>query len=226
MARTLGSFKTRIRRYLREPTAALSFWGDPFVIQMFNACYRRRCSQLIMTHEGWFVNVAVRDIVDGQDRYAHPTGHQRTTKMELVRTGGSTSIIPKRERHAKGNPEGGGGGDTYCPNYRPLGNGFVLEPKPGATVTNALRLEYVGLPPELSADGDSTHVSFPDLFEELLVLDVVVMAYDAEGMQESGQLKSLLRLRQEWEFDWERFIENRTIGRQEIEPFMPHYEDA
>lgn len=226
MARTLSSFKTRIRRYLREGTSATSFWDDNFITQLFNACYRRRCSQLVMAHEGWFVNVATRDITADQDRYAWPTGHQRTTKLEIVRSDDRTVPLQRRERHAKGNPAEGSAGDSYCPTWRPLGNGFVLEPKPQETDTDALRLEYVGLPAELSAEGDSTHVSFPDLFEELLIFDVVVACYDAEGMQESGQLKSLLRLRQEWEFDWERFIDNRTIGRQEIEPFNPHYPDA
>ena len=62
MADNLLQFRTRIRRYLRELNPETSFWTDSFLNQLFNAQYRRRCTQLIMAFEGWFVLVAIRDI--------------------------------------------------------------------------------------------------------------------------------------------------------------------
>jgi len=105
------------------------------------------------------------------------------------------------------------------------GNGFVLEPTPTITVTNGMQLEWAGVPALLSASGDTCHPSFPEIFEELLVIDTVVNAFDAEGVQESGLVRSLLRQRAEMEENFERFIELRTIARQEIQPFIV-YEDA
>ncbi len=226
MALTLGTAKTRIRRYLKEVTASTSYWDDAFLKQLFNAQYLRRCAQLIMAYEGWFTNVATRDIVADQDRYAFPQGFQRLRKLELVRTDGRTVPIQRFERHEEINPPEGESIDQFFPTWRPISNGFVLEPKPKESQTGGLRIEYEGLPARLEADGDSIHPSFPDILDELLILDTVVAAFDAEGQQESGLSRSILRLRQEWEWDWERFIDNRMVSRQKVSPFVPHYHDA
>jgi len=179
-----------------------------------------------MAFEGWFVNIAQRNIVAQQAQYAFPSGFLRLQKLELVRTDGRTIPLTRFERHDSINPTEGESGDQYSPNYRLIGNGFTLEPKPIESVTNGLQLEYAGVPVELSADGDSFHPSFPEIFEELIVLDTAVSAFDAEYAQESGAMRSLLRLRAEWEMDWDRFIDQRAVSRQQIEPFITHYEDS
>lgn len=226
MARTIVQLERDTRRYLKESNAATSFWTSDFFKQLFNAQYFRRCAQLIMAYEGWFTNVATRDLVAQKDRYAFPSGFQRLRKLELVRTDGRTVPIERFERHEQINPNEGAESDQYRPNFRPLGNGFVLEPKTTATVTNGLRIEYEGLPAKLEAGGDVVHPSFPGLFEELLILDTVVAAFDAEGQQEAGLVRSIQRLRQEWEWDFDRFIDNRIVTKQQITPFVPHYHDS
>ena len=232
MASNLGQFKQKIRRYLKETNPNTSYWDDNFVAQLFNAQYRKRCTQLIMAFEGWFVNVSQRDIVANQARYAYPEGFIRQHKLEMVRSDGTTVPIQRHERHFFANPtdsSGSSGGDSYLPFYRLQGNGFILEPTPTETVTNGMQLEWVGVPVELSADGDVCHPSFPEIFEELLVIDTVINAFDAEGQMESGAgygalAKSLLRQRMEMEEHFERFIEMRTVATQEVQPFII-YED-
>ncbi len=223
---TLGELKTRARRYTKEINPTTSFWPDNFQNQLVNAAYRRRSSQLIMAYEGWFTNVATRDLEADKARYAFPVGFQRLRKLELVRTDERTVPILRKERHEWINPATAATGDQYLPDWRPLGNGFVLEPTPRLTVAGGLRMEYEGIPVELTADGDSIHESFPDIFDELLVLDTVVSMFDAESTQQAGMLRSLALRRAEWQEDFERFIEYRVVQRQEIEPFAPHYEDA
>jgi hypothetical protein len=88
-----------------------------------------------------------------------------------------------------------------------------------------MQMEWAGVPAILSAAGDVLHPSFPEIFEELLVIDTVVNAFDAEGQQESGLVRSLLRQRMELEENFERFIEMRSISTQEVQPFII-YEDA
>jgi hypothetical protein len=78
----------------------------------------------------------------------------------------------------------------------------------------------------LSAVGDTLHPDWPELFTELLVIDAALAAYDAEGQQESGSVLSLNRLQQEWQWDFERFIEQKTIARSRVDPFVPHYSDS
>lgn len=194
--------------------------------QLINQSYRRRSSQLIMAFEGWFVNVVERDLEANKDQYAFPEGFIRMQKLELVRSDGRQIPIQRFERHDDFKPAQGEVGDQYLPNYRMLGNGFILEPGPLETVSDGLLMEYAGTPAELTADTDQLHPSFPEIFEELIVLDAVVYAMDSEGAMESGQLRSLLRQRAEWEADWDRFIDQRTVARQEIDPFIGHYHDA
>ncbi len=228
MADNLGQFRTRTRRYLRELNPETSFWNDQFLNQLFNAQYRRRSAQLIMTFEGWFILVATRDIEAGKNTYGFPDGLQRLQKVELVRTDGRTLPIERFERHSGVNFDNNtvGGGDQYTPTYRMIGNGIKLEPAPLLTVTNGLRLEYAGLPQALEQDADSLNSAFPEIFDELVVLDTVVAALEAEGVHETGPMAAIYKLRQEWEWDWERFIDQRTISRDKIQPFVPHYQDA
>jgi len=227
MADTLAQFRTRIRRFLREMNPETSFWTEPFLNQMFNACYRRRSSQLVMAYEGWFVQVATRDIEADKSTYGFPDGVQRLEKIEIVRSGGTLVPLQRNQRHEAANPENSSvGGDGYLPNYRLIGNGFVLEPTPIEDDSDALRIEYAGLPTLLSSDGDRLNPAFPEIFDELLVLDSVIAALDAEGIHESGPAAAILRFRAEWEFDWERFIDQRTISRDRIEPFIGPYSDA
>jgi hypothetical protein len=181
-----------------------------------------------MAFEGWFVLVALRDIEADKSTYGFPDGLQRLQKVELVRSDGRTIPIKRHERHESVNNNNStvGTGDQYTPNYRMLGNGIVLEPEPIQTVTNGLRIEYAGLPVFLSGDADKLNPSFPEILDELVVLDTVVSALEAEGVHESGPQAAIYRLRSEWEWDWERFIDQRTISRDKIDPFMPHYQDA
>jgi hypothetical protein len=229
MANTLSDFRTQIRRYLKEIDPNTSFWDQPFVDQLFNAQYRKRCMQLIMAEEGWFTNVSTGPITAGTSRYAFPDGFLRLQKMELVRSDGTTQPIQRYERRYEMNPDNsnsGASGDVYRPFYRPVGNGFVLEPTPSETVANGIQLEWTGTPVLLSAPGDFVHPSFPSIFEELLVIDTVVNAFDAEGVQESGLVRSLLRQRAELEEHFERYIEMRVVSQTGVVPFNPHYQDS
>jgi len=228
LARNLGEFRTAIRRYLKETNADTSYWDNNFLDAMFNAQYRKRSAQLIMAFEGWYLNVVTRDVTADQARYAFPDGMQRVQKMELVRTDGRTVPLMRVERHRDFNPANstmGTSGDSYLPNYRLQGNGFILEPTPSETVADGIQLEYAGIPTAVVTESDYLHPSWPELFEELLILDTVVAAFDAEGNQETGLVRSILRQRMEWEEQFERFIEQRTVSTQEIEPFVV-YNDA
>jgi hypothetical protein len=226
LTNTLSNFITRTRRYLQEPDATNSRWTDDFLKQLFNSNYRRRVAQLEMAHEGYFTFIGFTDLTANTERYAWPVGFDRLLKMELVRSDGRTVPIQRNERHYFVNQTPSSSGDEFFPTYRPVGSGFVLEPAPTESVAQGLKLEWTGEPVELTADSDSLHSDFPRKFDELLVIDTAVAAMDAEGVQESGQMRTLLRQRQEWELDWERFIDSRMTASQSITPFVAHYHDA
>jgi len=222
----LGGLRDRVRRWLHETAPGTSFWSDTFIDQQINAAYRKRCSDLVMAFEGFFTNVATRNIVADQARYAWPPGFERLTKLEIVRTDGTTVPLERHERHYHVNYSATGGGDSYLPRYRPLSGGFVLEPTPNTAVTDGLRLEYYGLPTLMQANGDSMHVDFPRSLDELVVLDATLACLDSENLLETGSVRSVLRARGEWETNFERYIDNRMISTNTIVPFAPHYSDA
>ena len=225
----LAQYIIRVRRYLQENTASISHWTDDFVKQVFNTCYRRRCSELVRAHEGFFTLSGQTDLVADQSQYSWPTGFQRLLKLEIVRSDNSRVPLQREERHyGKVYPSTTAGGtqDTYLPNFRPVGSGFVLEPAPTDSVTNGLYMEWNGIPEELTADGDSLHSDFPRILDEVLVLDTAVSLFDSEGMQESGQMRTLLRLRAEWAEEFSQFVNSRMIHSQRVTPFRGPYSDA
>lgn len=228
MADNLAQFEVRFRRYIRESSAATSFWNQNMFQQMFNAQYRRRCAQLIMAYEGWFTLTANRDVEADKDTYGFPDGLQRLLKIEIVRSDGSRVPLQRWERHDEINraSNSSSSGDAYLPNYRPFGNGFILEPTPTETVTNGLRIEYSGIPAFLSSAGDKLHPSFPEILDELIVLDTVVLALESEGVHEMGPTAAIYKTRADFEFDFERFIETRVVSRDFIDPFIPAYSDS
>lgn len=223
---TLANFIVRVRRWLNEDTESKSRWTDDFLKQLFNTQYRLRSGELVMCYEGYFTIVATRDVIANQNRYAWPSGFSRLLKMEVVREDGRRVPIQREERHYHILHIPNTGGDQWTPNYRPIGSGFMLEPASNTDIVNGLRLEYTGVPEELTADGDNLHSDFPTLFDELLILDTTVAALDAEGLQETGSYPTVLRQRKEWEVRWERYIDGRMVSRQKITPFITHYGDA
>lgn len=223
----LGGYRSRVRRWLHELTPTKSFWSDTFIDQQLNVAYRRRCAHLVASFEGFFTNVGTRDLIAEQERYAWPPGFERLLKMEVVRSDGTTVPIERDERHYMAKfTSGSGNRDIYRPNYRPIGGGFVLEPAPEQAVSEGLRIEYFGLPAELTNNGDSWHVDFPRSMDELIILDAVVACLDSENLMETGMPRTVLRLRSEWEIDWERYIDGRMVSTNKIKPFAPHYGDA
>lgn len=225
MPENLGGYITRVRQILHEIKESSSHYSNTFLKQLFNDNYRRRCTQLTMAHEGYFTDIATRDLVAEQERYAWPNGFERLLKMEIVRSDGRTVPVIRQERHYATKQTASTGVDVFMPTYRPVGSGFVLEPAPSESKTDALRIEYVGLPAELEDDADELHADFPRSFASLLVYDTVASSLDSEDLIENGMVTSILRLRQEFELDFERYIDSRMISLSKITPFIV-YPDA
>lgn len=223
---TFAGYIQRVRRMLHEVTSGASYHSDDLLKELFNDQYRLRCSELAVAHEGYFTDVAITDLVADQARYPWPPGFERLIKLELVRDDGATVPVQRFERHEHVNRAPQASGEAYWPHYRPIGSGFVLEPAPNDDDVDALRIEYYGLPARLTADGDTLHADFPLTFASLLVYDTVVAALDTELMQENGQVKTILRLRSEFELRWERYIDGRITSQNNVVPFVGNYIDG
>ena len=220
LQRSLAQLIVRVRRYIKQPVESESHWENTFVQQVLNTNYRLRCSELHLAHEGHFHNVAFRDLEANKARYEWPAGFTRLLKLELVRTDGRTVPIQAYERHYESNPSQSSTGDSYSPQYRPLSGGFVLEPQPILTVTEGLRMEFNGIPTELDDDADTLHEDFPEMFDELLVLDTVLALLHSEELQEGGLQRTFATWRGEYEQRFERYIHSRLTRQNRIVPFI------
>jgi len=127
MALTLTQYITKVRQYLRESSSSQSFWSDTFLKNIFNARYKKRCSELVMAFEGFFRHEATAPVVKGQRFYDWPDGFQRLHKMELLSPSGTRYPIARWERHGTISSRVFG---SVVPNYRPVDGGFILEPTP------------------------------------------------------------------------------------------------
>lgn len=100
---------------------------------------------------------------------------------------------------------------------------------PYATIpsnTNYLKIEYYGTPELLEFDTDTLHPDFPVSFDELLVVSTVVTAMRAESMLENGPPRALSEELLKMEEQWLRYIDNRVVAKQRIQPFVGPYENA
>ena len=68
--------------------------------------------------------------------------------------------------------------------------------------------------------------SIVDHFDEIIVLDTVISCMDSENLMESGQMRTAVRNRSDWEFDFARYIDTRVVSTNKIMPFAPHYGDS
>lgn len=225
MAETLSSLRTRTRRWLHEPVAAESFFSDNLIDNLINAAYRRRCAQIIMASEGSFVQTVSVNIKANEAFYNWPSGLTRVKRVDYVTTDGTEIPIPRFERHTQPiNPNNYFSSESVF-TFRPKANGIVLEPTPSEDVTNGLKFEYTGTPPELTADTSPISAEFPDIYTELIVLDVVVYLLDTEGNLEEGNVRASQRARAELEIDFNRWVETKIIKAQAIQPGEHHYSD-
>jgi hypothetical protein len=87
-------------------------------------------------------------------------------------------------------------------------------------------MEYYGTPTELITDSDLLHPDFPVSFDEIIVIATVVAAMRAEAMLENGPPRSLVEQLNSMEEQWLRYIDNRVIAKQRIQPFIGWSEDA
>lgn len=143
-ASSIEGYLLRIRKYLAEPDPLNSFWTDDFLIDMFTASYRRRALELVMAVEGYFnINTTIT-LVSGTTNYAWPTGMEILLKMEYVSPSAASIRVPliRDDRdNEKLDEDAGKLGEDYNPSFRPVANGFELEPPPSES-GGTLRLEY------------------------------------------------------------------------------------
>ena len=126
----LLGLRTRVRQYIHENNSQTSWWGDPFINQVLNNAYRKRCTQLISASEGYFSTTLVTPVIANEPFYAWPDGFERLLRLDLQDVLQKVSYPLERwERRSVGLSKGIPVLGNYLPTYRPVGGGFLLEPE-------------------------------------------------------------------------------------------------
>lgn len=211
--------RERVRGYLDEPVAA--FWTDAELNNWINQGYFFYYQWVVMSFDGYFAEETNLNIVANQALYPMPANFYKIRLLERIF---STFTVPLRvfDRMESANMTSNTNfSNLYLPTYRFEGSSVVLEPTPGLSITNGLRLEYVPQPVQMNLDSDSPDPDFLVMWEETIVLRAAIAAKMKEESvvnqgTDVGTLQSLLG---QWEQNIKESIEVRTEGRRYTEPY-------
>lgn len=221
--RTWTTMLAEIRRLLRETTASSSFWSDALLLDLFNQAIDLRVMDLAEAHEGWVTEITETNTVADQSEYTLPEGTGRVKRILLVFNPGTNNEysvpLTRAERWsrpvaAKSNQFGDGGS---IGSYRLVGELLYIEPAPGNSIVNGLRIESEIAPARLTAGSDKLDLAFPDVMETMLIYDTACAALaieEAQGEAPAGRrTNDLTTLRDRYEVRFMSYIETRSYGR-------------
>jgi len=211
MSKTLLNIRNQTRTYLDEATQ--DDWSDTEVDREVNVGYMKVYSEVVNVFEEYYSTKAQTDTVDDTQEYSLPTNIYKIRRVELNYNPDQENSIARRAIPVSMDSVLRDLGNSALgisvwrnPAYYIRGSiiGFIPIPTEGGT--SALTLWYVKTVTELSDDGDSIDIPFPDRY------------YDAISLEAAG---TLLRKGQQEEVVAARYLgeaeARRTKMRQELE---------
>ena len=198
MAKTLSTLRSQVRTELRDPDGVR--FVDADINHAVNQAYRRAYLVVLKAQQGYFVTDTTHNIVSGTAKIALPSDHYMSERIEYIR--GDLEIpLFQRTRGATINFTGSStfnlARDYFEIHFE--GNNIVLEPTPRRNETAGLKHTYVQTlleSDDLSADGDTVHADFKDIWCDVVVLDAAVACFsqlEALGAQVSNNILERLR---------------------------------
>jgi len=209
-----------VRLLLRETDAAKSYWSDATLLMLFNDALDQRTMEMIEEDEGWTVDEFVAGLVANQREYVLPEGGDRVRRVWFIRTEGTRVIeqeIKRDERPFDGIVHGNSGMSVaagfYRPTFRIQGDLLLLEPRPDASYSGGLRVEFEALQPKLTGGDSKIPARYPVATETLLKYDTAIKAKALENNQDKPDADFVNGLREERvliEAAWRQFVKKRT----------------
>lgn len=176
MAKTLLTLRNQLRIEVRDPDGIR--FEDPDLNYSLNQAYRRAYLKAMYAQKGYFVVDTTHNIVAGNAVITLPNDHFHTVRLEYI-NGDLQIPLFERNRGATVNYTGGStfNLDTDAFVYHFEGNTIVLEPTPQTTKGDGIKHTYVQAlleSDDLSADGDTVHADFKDMWCDVVVLDAAL----------------------------------------------------
>lgn len=217
-----STLKARIRRLLRETTAATSFWDDDLLLDAWNDAMEARAAEMAEAHEGWTKQSFLADTVANQREYSLPEGIERLLGVWLrYEDGGQLREIAlnrddrlSEDYHESSNQTAGWSGSR--PTYRAVDNLLYLEPPVTEARTDGLRLEADVQPARFTGDASKLSLFFPITTETLLVYDtwsILTGIEDSQGNDANAAMNRVDMFHQRLQARWADMIQVRNQSR-------------
>lgn len=217
MASTLGTLVSRVSSKLGEVTIG-QFYSPPSQRQAIGDAYRFYVRKLVKMGSGYFettTNLSITANVETISLASLVPAFWKESLIEKYVTNGRVPLEPYERRYKFLSTTGVGSGNTYIPTYKFRGLNLVLEPPPGASETNSIKLDYVYVPifPNLlTPDSFTFDAQFPDIYEDNIVLRACVKLLEEKDA--TGGVSDIATFREELKQLDLDFID--TMARDEI----------
>jgi hypothetical protein len=217
MPSTLGTLVSQASLKLGD-TALGQLYSVSDIKQAIGDSYRYYVMWLIENGAGYFETTTDLDITANVETISLADLGPPFWKVSLIEkyvTNGRVPLVPYERRYKFLSTIGVGSGNTYIPTYKFRGLSLVLEPPPGASETDSIRLDYVYIPdfPVSSSDNSfEFEEQFPSTYEVNVVLRACVKLLEEKDV--SGGLSDISSFRTEL-IALDKSFEN-TMARDEI----------
>lgn len=169
MATRLGDMVDNVSRKLGDPNR--QFYTEQEIKQAIGESYRIYYMRLIREAEGFFETFINLDITSGSafvSLLGFDPPYKGVSQLYRYVTNGLVPLQEQEGRFTSIYTLAVGTGDSYIPQYKQQGNYLVLNPPPGASETNALKLDYVYIPDFPTAESLDSFLfddNFPTVYE-------------------------------------------------------------
>jgi len=182
----LSTITTKARRKLDEVTE--KFWDDDELWDYINDGYYQYWMWMIRAVNRGVVKSTTLNITADTAEIALPSDYFLARLVERV-VDSATIPMDYKERYDSANRTSGTSSSAsfgYVPQYHFEGQNLIIEPTPGDTVANGIKLTYIFIPDRMTAGTDEPDDGFPDFFHDLLVGYCVIQAKEKEEMVTPG----------------------------------------
>ncbi len=228
MARTRATWATsrgRIESLLQEAGAA-EYYDDSDFLMFWNQEKDLFEVKLHLHHEGWSVETYQADLTEDVEYYDLPesAGSLKNVYRVYPELGREIPILRNERKSAPISTMGVG--LNSVPQARLVGNRIKIEPKPGETTTNGLKIEIEVATDEVSGDTSLLPIDWPVWSSTYLELRVAKRVIEAEELLDAGEGEARNRPQPlfyttlgEWEGVLNEYLENRFEAPQFARPY-------
>lgn len=202
MAVTLSTIRTQVRAYLDEITAA--DWTNTEIDRLINQRYHRVATFVMTTYEDYYRTTDLFNTTAGQQEYGSADGVAtdifKIRRVEVDFNPSDSSSVPTRclpirdidaiQRDLALEGQSLSLGSQSNSYYHTYGHGsnfkISIIPTPDQTGTGAGKIWYVKMLSDLSADGDTIDIPYPERYWHLIAEGAVADGLRF-GQQESNE---------------------------------------